>query len=334
MEMATEIVEKILAGDVRSVGRLLSRIEDRTEPTDTALLAQLFPHAKGATVLGVTGSPGAGKSTLVDQLARNYVENGDKVGIVAVDPTSPYTGGAILGDRIRMHRLSTHPRVFIRSMATRGRMGGLSAGVDDALVVLGAAGYRRLIIETVGTGQDEVDIARSAEVTLVVLVPGMGDEIQTLKAGIMEIGEIFVVNKADHDGAGKTVREIKALAADRSTPQGWTPRVIAVVATTGQGVGELAEAVEAAHRFFQESDVGKSRRLQADRLRIHELVERRVLDELRRALDFAELNRLAEKVTSGEANPYEAADLLRSRCFRRMLDGDRVRAPDARGATP
>ncbi len=332
--MATEIVERVLAGDVRSVGKLLSRIEDRAEPTDTVLLAQLFPHAEGATVLGVTGSPGAGKSTLVDRLARTYVESGEKVGIVAVDPTSPYTGGAILGDRIRMHRLSTHPSVFIRSMATRGRMGGLSAGVDDALVVLGAAGYRRLIIETVGTGQDEVDIARSAEVTLVVLVPGMGDEIQTLKAGVMEIGEIFVVNKADHEGAEKTVREIKALAADRRAPHGWKPRVVATVATTGQGVDELAETVDEAHRFFRETEAGKSRRLEAERRRIQELLEQRALDELRQALDVAELNRLAEKVASGEANPYEAAELLRSRCLNRMLNVDQAGEPHTREATP
>ncbi len=309
--MATEIVDRILGGDVRSVGRLLSRVENGEGPAKTAILARLFPHAAGASVLGVTGSPGVGKSTLVDQLARHYLERGDRVGIVAVDPTSPYTGGAILGDRIRMHSLSTHPGVFIRSMATRGTMGGLSAGVGDALVVLGAAGYHRLIIETVGTGQDEVDIARSAEVTLVVLVPGMGDEIQALKAGIMEIGEIFVVNKADHPGAEKVVREIRALVADRSTSRGWTPRVVATVATSGQGIGELAAAVREAHDFFQDSEAGRERRLSAERRRILELIEQRVLDEFRRTLDNSELDGLAEKVTRGETTPYEAAELLR-----------------------
>ena len=332
--MTTEIVERILAGDVRSVGQLLSRVEDRTDTADAAVLARLFPHASGATVLGVTGSPGAGKSTLVDQLARTYAENGDKVGIVAVDPTSPYTGGAILGDRIRMHSLSTHPRVFIRSMATRGRMGGLSAGIDDAIVVLAAAGYRRVIVETVGTGQDEVDIARSAEVTLVVLVPGMGDEIQTLKAGIMEIGDIFVVNKADHEGAQKVIREIEALVADRNTVRGWTPRVIATVATTGRGVEELAGAVGEAHRFFQESEFGRTRRLEADQRRILELLEQRALDDLRQTLDQEELARLAEKVSLGEANPYEAAELLRRRCLGRLRGGGEAGEPGQSAATP
>lgn len=332
--MATELVERILAGDARSVGRLLSRIENGNEPSDVALLAQLYPHAGRTAVLGVTGSPGAGKSTLVDQLARAYVEKGERVGILAVDPTSPFTGGALLGDRIRMRSLASDPRVFIRSMATRGRLGGLSAGVDDAVVVLAAAGYRRLIVETVGTGQDEVDIARSAEVTLVVLVPGMGDEIQTLKSGIMEIGEVFVINKADREGADTVKRELEALIADRSNRRGWIPRILATVATSGQGVRELVDSVEDAHRFLQESEVGDTRRVEAARRRIEERMEQQVLEDFRRTLDNSELDRQAERVALGETNPYDAAEFLRLRCLKRIRSTAESAVSDSHEVAP
>ena len=328
--MTTNIIEKILAGDVRSVGRLLSRIENRESLKDASLLAELFPHAEGVTVLGVTGSPGAGKSTLVDRLARAYAEGGEKVGIIAVDPTSPFSGGAILGDRIRMQTLAAHPGVFIRSMATRGTMGGLSSAVDDAIVVLGAAGYRRVIVETVGAGQDEVDIARSADVTLVVLVPGMGDEIQTLKAGIMEIGEIFVVNKADREGADKLVREIRSLVSDRVSASGWTPRVVATVAATGEGLPELLGVVDEVHRFLRASCTGEQRRVAAARNRIQGLVEQRAVDECRRVIDEVELDRLSERVSAGETSPYEAAETLLRLLFRRL----RIDGPDGKPSPP
>src|SRR5690606_20614924 len=197
--MISEHVKPILDGEIRSVARALSCVENIDGAAE--LLRELYPYTGEARIIGVTGSPGTGKSTLVEQIARRYLDRNIRTGIIAVDPTSPFSGGAILGDRIRMQSLATDPRVFIRSMATRGKMGGLSSAVDDALVVLDAAGYDRLIVETVGVGQDEVDIVRTADVTVVVLLPGAGDEIQTFKAGVMEIGDIFVVNKADREGA-------------------------------------------------------------------------------------------------------------------------------------
>ncbi len=304
-------VERILAGDVRAVARALSRVENGSWTAESVRLLQaLFPHAGGSVVLGFTGSPGAGKSTLVDQMARHYRRAGQKVGVVAIDPTSPFSGGAVLGDRIRMQALSEDPDVFIRSMATRGQLGGLAPAIHEALLVLDAAGFETLIVETVGVGQDEIDIVKTADVSVVILVPGMGDDIQTIKAGIMEIGDIFVINKADRDGVLRTEQEVDALLSISARPDGWHPPVVKTVATTGKGVPELAQAIAEYRRFVEASPAGRRRnsRLSRDRLlsmlrdRLSQLVLERIPEE--RLHDFA------EKMMTRELDPYTIIDRL------------------------
>ncbi len=276
----------------------------------TELLRKLFPRTGQAFVIGVTGSPGSGKSTLVDQLAHHYKDSDPKVGIVLVDPTSPFSGGAILGDRIRMQSLFTDPRVFIRSMATRGKMGGLSAAVDEALMVLDAAGYGTLIVETVGVGQDEVDIVKTAHMTLVVLVPGMGDDIQTMKAGVMEIGDIFVINKADRDGVARTERELEALLSLSSREDGWEPPIVKTVATRGEGILELLEGIEKYRALLGEPQSRKRREVPWFRQRLVEKLRDHLTRDLLERIPEEELDRYAEKMMTRELDPYTIMDLL------------------------
>src|SRR6516225_4031849 len=231
-------VERIRQGDVRAVARAISMIEDG-RPESTALLKALFPFSGRARVIGMTGAPGAGKSTLVDQLAREYRKQERTVGIIAVDPTSPYSGGAILGDRIRMQAHHADPGIYIRSMATRGFLGGLARATTDVTSMLDASGKDLVLIETVGVGQDEVDIVRLADITVVILVPGMGDDVQTIKAGIMEIADIFVINKSDREGADRVEREIRAMQTLATRADQWTPPVVKTVATEGKGIEAL-----------------------------------------------------------------------------------------------
>ena len=276
----------------------------------TELLRKLFPRTGQAFVIGVTGSPGSGKSTLVDQLAHHYKDSEPKVGIVLVDPTSPFSGGAILGDRIRMQSLFTDPRVFIRSMATRGKMGGLSAAVDEALMVLDAAGYGTLIVETVGVGQDEVDIVKTAHMTLVVLVPGMGDDIQTMKAGVMEIGDIFVINKADRDGVARTEWELEALLSLSSREDGWEPPIVKTVATRGEGILELLEGIEKYRALLGEPQSRTRREVPWFRQRLVEKLRDHLTRDLLERIPEEELDRYAEKMMTRELDPYTIMDLL------------------------
>ncbi len=285
-------------------------MENSRDGQVTELLRKLFPRTGQAFVIGVTGSPGSGKSTLVDQLAHHYKDSETKVGIVLVDPTSPFSGGAILGDRIRMQSLFTDPRVFIRSMATRGKMGGLSTAVDEALMVLDAAGYGTLIVETVGVGQDEVDIVKTAHMTLVVLVPGMGDDIQTMKAGIMEIGDIFVINKADRDGIKRTERELEALLSLSSREDGWVPPIVKTVATQGEGILELVEGIEKYRDLLSEPQSKKRREVPWFRERLVEKLRDHLTRDLLERIPEEELDRYAEKMMTRELDPYTIMDRL------------------------
>jgi LAO/AO transport system kinase len=252
------LADRVLAGDPRALARAISLIEDEADVA-AELIRAIYPHTGRAYIVGVTGPPGAGKSTLVDKLTAEIRRQGDTVGVIAVDPTSPFTGGAILGDRLRMQAHSSDPGVFIRSMATRGQLGGLARSTTDVASVLDAAGKSLVIVETVGVGQDEVDIVRMADVSIVILVPGTGDEVQALKAGIMEIADIFVVNKADRDGADRMVTAVESNLALQSYPEGqWRPPIIKTEATTGRGVPELWEAIK---RFRTHSESSRAGRL-------------------------------------------------------------------------
>ena len=257
------LAERILAGDIRAAARLMRDIDDNL-PSAREELRTLFSHTGRAFLIGITGPPGAGKSTLVDQVTATFRTRGKRVGIVAVDPTSPFTGGAILGDRIRMNRHANDEGVFIRSLATRGYLGGLSRSTADVANVMDAMGMDIVIIETVGVGQDEVDIVRLAHTTLVVMVPGMGDDIQAIKAGILEIGDLFVVNKADRDGADRTARELSFMLEMNSYPEGsWRPPVLLTEAQRGTGIVALVDMVQAHHEWLKQS--GEMDRLLRDK---------------------------------------------------------------------
>lgn len=301
-------IERILSGDARAVARAISKVEDGAGNT-FELMKAVFPHTGRGLVVGITGSPGAGKSSLVDRLAAVYRRRGERVGIVAVDPSSPFSGGAILGDRIRMQTLGLDPGVFIRSMATRGNLGGLARATVDAVAILDAAGFDKIVVETVGVGQDEVEIVKTADVSVVVLVPGMGDDIQAIKAGIMEIGDVFVINKADREGVLRTEKELEALLTLAHRADGWLPPIVKTVATENRGLEELAAAVES-YRDFQKSASGSNaRRTSVARWRILELLRERLLT---RALEQngadARLEALALEVADKRRDPYSAVE--------------------------
>ncbi|HSM87162.1 MAG TPA: methylmalonyl Co-A mutase-associated GTPase MeaB [Candidatus Limnocylindrales bacterium] len=301
-------VERIRAGDVRALARAISMIEDG-RPDSPALLKALFPLSGHARVIGLTGAPGSGKSTLVDHMAREYRRQERTVGIIAVDPTSPYTGGAILGDRIRMQAHHADPGIYIRSMATRGFLGGLARATTDVSTVLDASGKDIILIETVGVGQDEVDIVRLADVTIVVLVPGMGDDVQTIKAGIMEIADVFVINKSDREGAERVEREIRAMQTLAIRKDGWTPPIVKTVASEGKGVAELAAAIASYEQFLQQHDLLLKKKVSNWRERVVEMLRESLLQRLmRERMPEDELNRLAADVAEHRRDPYSAVD--------------------------
>jgi GTPase len=307
-ESITSWVERIRGGDVRSLARAISVIEDQ-RPEAPVLLKALFPFSGRARVVGITGSPGAGKSTLVDQLAREYRRHERTVGIIAVDPTSPYTGGAILGDRIRMQAHHSDPGTYIRSMATRGFLGGLARATTDVATVLDASGKDVVLIETVGVGQDEVDIVRLADVTVVILMPGMGDDVQTIKAGIMEIADVFVINKSDRDGAERVEREIRAMQSLAFRKDAWTPTIVKTVATEGKGVSELAAAIAGYEEFLQQKDLLLKKKIGNWRERLLEMLRQSLLERLlAEHMTQDSLASLAADVAEHRRDPYSAVE--------------------------
>jgi LAO/AO transport system kinase len=302
------LIDRIAAGDARAVARAISKVEDLSKDA-SALMKQVFPLTGRGLVIGITGAPGAGKSSLVDKLALYYRQHGERVGIVAVDPSSPFSGGAILGDRIRMQALGLDSGVFIRSMATRGNLGGLARTTVDAVSILDAAGYGKIIIETVGVGQDEVEVVKAADVSVVVLVPGMGDDIQAIKAGIMEIGDIFVINKADRDGVNSTEKELQALLSLAARDDAWQPLIVKTIATEGAGVEGLAAAIEDYREFHLRTESGDGRRRAIARWRILELLRERLVSQtLESAAASEKLDELAGEVASRQRDPYSAVE--------------------------
>jgi len=305
-------IDKVLSGYKLAMARAISAVED-ARPEANALLKEIFPHTGKALVIGITGAPGAGKSTLVDRLAAHYRRQGEKVGIIAVDPSSPFTGGAILGGRIRMQNMTTDEGIFIRSMASRGNLGGLARTTVDAVAILDAGGYGKIIVETIGVGQDEVDIVKTADVTVVVLVPGMGDDIQAIKAGIMEIGDVFAINKADRDGVLRTERELEMLLSITERPDGWKPPIIktvATVATEDNGITNLSEAIASYADFVQShNDKATGRRISIAQHRIIEMLRDRLLKAaLQKATTAEELQDMAQAVANRSRDPYSVVD--------------------------
>jgi LAO/AO transport system kinase len=323
-----KLTEQLRSGNTRALARAISMVENRA-PGWSDLLKSLFPHSGHARVIGLTGAPGAGKSTLVDQLARLYraAENphfsrkerarngapgtdgapGDNrctVGIIAVDPTSPYTGGAILGDRIRMQQHFSDPGIYIRSMATRGSLGGLARATADVATVLDASGRDVILIETVGVGQDEVEIVRLADITVVILVPGMGDDVQTIKAGIMEIADIFVINKSDREGAERVEREVRALQSLAVRHDGWTPPIVKTVASEGTGVPELAATIADYDAYLQKENRALKKSVENWQERLVEMLRDAMLEKAREQLGDGNVARLAAEVAEHKRDPY------------------------------
>jgi LAO/AO transport system kinase len=308
-------MERVRSGDSHALARAISAVENRSAES-SALLKALFPHSGKARILGLTGAPGAGKSTLVDQLARYYRRSGKTLGIIAVDPTSPYTGGAILGDRIRMQEHYADPGIYIRSMATRGSLGGLARTTADVATVLDASGRDLILVETVGVGQDEVDIVRLADITIVILVPGMGDDVQTIKAGIMEIADIFVINKSDRDGAERVEREILSLQSLATRADRWTPPIVKTVASAGTGIEELAAAIVRYEAHLHEGNLAQTRNISNWRERLVEMLRDALLERARAELGNGRMDHYAEEVAEHKRDPYTLVEELVGRAVK------------------
>jgi LAO/AO transport system kinase len=313
MQDIDRLKESIQAGRFRALGRAVTMVEEG-DPRAERLLADLYPTTGQARIIGVTGSPGAGKSTLVDVLARHYRSDGLRVGIICVDPTSPFSGGAILGDRVRMQGHYLDRNVFIRSMATRGFLGGLARATNDVVDLLDAAGFDIVLVETVGVGQDEVEVIRTVQTNVVVLVPGMGDDIQAIKAGIMEIGDVFVVNKADRPDADRTVMEVKSMMALVEEHGDWIPPIVKTVALQGEGIAELAGAIETHRDYLEASGELDRRNRERVRIRVETQLKERFMDRLiGQKVATEEWNAILEDVLRKRNNPHDAADELLAR---------------------
>jgi LAO/AO transport system kinase len=305
--------EQVRAGDVRAISRAVSAIENRSRDAEE-ILRQLFPHTGHAYRVGITGAPGTGKSTLVDRLASHYRGEKKTVGIIAVDPSSPFTGGAILGDRIRMQGHATDSGIFIRSMATRGYLGGLAQATGDTALLLDAAGKEIILVETVGVGQGEIEIVRLADCTVVVLMPGMGDDVQSLKAGLMEIGDIFVLNKSDREGAGRFEQQLRAILQIVPERQGWKPPVVRTIATENKGVGDLAQQIELFRKHFDQAQERRAREIAHWKEWLLRLLETRLMERVvGDQLGEAQFERLAVDVAARKIDPYTAVNEILAR---------------------
>jgi GTPase len=301
----TDLASAILSGDTRAMARGISVVEHGGRDA-ASLVGEIFSESGKAFLVGITGAPGAGKSTLVDGLVARWRQSGRTVGVIAVDPTSAFSGGALLGDRVRMQGHARDPGVFIRSMATRGHLGGLSKATADAAVVLDAAGKEIITIETVGVGQDEIEIARTADVAIVVLVPGMGDDVQVMKAGVMEIADIFVVNKGDREGADRMVAEIESLLGLHAyAANDWRPPVVVTEATAGRGLDQLVDAIE---RFRGQSALVESRRRARASMRLRSIVGDRLMEQISFRLTGLKVEKLIDRIAARALDPYTAAD--------------------------
>ena len=308
--MTDSLFDRVVARDTVAVARAISKVEDDAAASSD-LMKQIFPRTGRALIVGITGAPGAGKSSLVDKLAAFYRKSGHRVGIIAVDPSSPFSGGAILGDRIRMQTLTLDKDVFIRSMATRGNLGGLARATVEAVAILDAAGYDKIIVETVGVGQDEIEIAKTADVCVVVLVPGMGDDVQTMKAGIMEIADVLVINKADRDGVLRTEKELQALLSLATREDEWQPPIVKTVAIENKGLDDLAGAIEESQQFQRNAPAAEGRKRSIAKWRILELLRDRLLSEaLTRDGAAAKLESMAGEVANKQRDPYSAVEEL------------------------
>lgn len=308
--MSNKNLEELLRGNPRSIARAITAVENGSCEA-AELMKAVFPKTGNALVIGITGAPGAGKSSLVDKLALYYKEKGERIGIVCVDPSSPFSGGAILGDRIRMATLGLDKNVFIRSMATRGNLGGLSRATVDAVAILDAAGFDKVIVETVGVGQDEVEIVKAADVSVVVLVPGMGDDIQAIKAGIMEIGDVFAINKADREGVLRTQKELEALLSLAHRPDMWNPPIVKTIATESKGIEDLSAAIQAYVEFQRSGSHNSERRQAIARWRLTELLQERLLNDLLNRNGTGEkLEKLSADVAEKKIDPYSAVEEL------------------------
>jgi LAO/AO transport system kinase len=302
------LTEAVLTGQYRALARAVSLVE-REDPSAARLLADIYPATGNARIVGITGSPGSGKSTLVAALAKHCRRQGKRVGIIAVDPTSPFSGGAILGDRIRMADLYTDRGVFIRSMATRGFLGGLAKATNDVVDLLDASGFEMVLVETVGVGQDEVEVIRTVQTNVVVLVPGMGDDIQAIKAGLMEIGDIFAINKADRPGADKTVTEVTMMMSLVEEHGDWVPPIVKTVASKGEGVRELEAAIQRHYEYLASSGELDRRNRERVRIRIETLLKEKFMDRLiGGTLAPHDYEQLLEDVLRKRNNPHDAAE--------------------------
>src|SRR5947209_5055772 len=313
MSRSELLVQAVLNGQYRALAQAVSLVE-REDARAERLLADIYPSTGSARIIGITGSPGGGKSALVAALAKHYRRGGKRVGIIAVDPTSPFTGGAILGDRIRMADLYTDRGVFIRSMATRGFMGGLAKATNDAVDLLDASGFEIVLVETVGVGQDEVEVIRTVQTNVVVLVPGMGDDIQAIKAGLMEIGDIFVVNKADRPGADKTVNDVTMMLSLVEEHGAWVPPIVKTVASRGEGIADLDVALQKHFEYLAASGELERRNRERVRIRIETLLKEKFMGRLiGGSLPAGDYEKILDDVLGKRNNPHDAAESVLTR---------------------